>query len=298
MIKQVAKKIVYHPTFNLPLRSVVKLFVNLLPPKFVYRFPIVGTVTISLPHSKSLYLYINGLDIIASKVYWHNDIMAHEAATMPLFFDLLKQVDTMLDIGANVGIYTLIAAIDNPNRQVWAFEPAPTAFASLQCNVQINQLDNVNIQKAAATDYDGEITFYIPHVGIPVSGSTRQDFRQAVETISVPAISLDSFIHKNNLPRIDLVKIDTEGTEDKVFAGARNLLEKDRPLIICEVLEGIIEANIQAQLEHLDYKYFWISDAGLIEQSQIVGNSQQNMNYLFVPAEKVNATLFQCNSSV
>jgi FkbM family methyltransferase len=204
----------------------------------------------------------------------------------------LKYSDTVFDIGANTGIYALIAAIDNSHRMVYAFEPVPRIVDYLKENVKINKLHNLQINSSAITNYDGKITLYVPSFTIPSSASTLQGFRDVSETISVPALTIDSFVAMNSIPKVDLIKIDTEATEHMVLEGAKNLLKRDEPIIICEVLKGRTEKYLHSILDNLQYKYYWISDEGLIEKEQIEGDgTYKNSNYLFITKKKIRVVM-------
>jgi hypothetical protein len=89
--------------------------------------------------------------------------------------------------------------------------------------------------------------------------------------VLVPALTLDSFAAGHNISKIDLIKIDTEGNEPDILVGTKRILVTDHPFIICEVLKDFTEAALHDVLDPLDYRYFWISDRGLIEKRGLKG---------------------------
>ena len=130
---------------------------------------------------------------------------------------------------------------------------------------------------------------YIPPVGIPRAASTAKGFKESSEAISVPALTIDSFVTINNISKVDLIKIDTETTEHLVLEGAKNTLERDEPIIICEVLKVQANKLLHSILDGTNYKYFWISSEGLIEKEQIEADkTYKNMNYLFITKRKMD----------
>ena len=291
IIKEPLKRIIYTEMVNALLRKFLKPFHSIIPATIIKRVPLVGVIDVPLPNSKKMFLKVNGLDEIASRVYWHG-YEAFEGETLAVFFNLLKLTNTFLDVGANIGIYTLIGCLTNPSMNVYAFEPNPTIFDCLKENVEINKLNNVQLNCSAITNYDGNITLHL----VPgASASTRQGFKKATEAISVPALTLDTFITMNNIQKVDLIKMDTEATEPQVLEGARKLIERDRPIIICEVLHGYTEKALHAVLDDLSYKYFWITDDGLIETEIVGDGTWQYLNYLFVPKNKVPKVLSRIN---
>ena len=292
IIKKPLKRIIYTETANALLRQLLKPFHSVIPAHIMRRVPLVGIIDVPLPNSKKMLLKVNGLDAIASSIYWHG-IEAFESETLALFFKLTRGGDVFFDVGANIGLYSLVASLSHPDIKVYAFEPDPTIFDCLKNNVEINHVNNVHLNCSAITNYDGDITLYL----VPgASASTVEGFKKASEAISVPALSLDTFVTKNNISRVDLIKIDTEATEPQVLEGARKLIKRDQPIIICEVLYGYTEEALHAVLDDLSYKYFWITQDGLIETEIVGDNTWQNLNYLFVPKNKVPKVLSRINA--
>jgi FkbM family methyltransferase len=297
IIKKFVKRIVWSEIPNLFLRRLVKQFSSITPKNIIKRIPVVGLICLRLPNSKKLYLKTDGHDPIASSLYW-GGIDAYESSTIQLFIKLLKYTDTVFDIGAFTGIYALIAAIDNPHRKVYAFEPVPMILDYLKENVRINKIHNLQTNSSAMTNYDGDITLYIPAGAIPTSASTLQGFRNASKAISVQALTIDSFVAINNISRVDLIKIDTEATEHMVLEGAKNTMKRDEPIIICEVLKGRTERFLHSVLDNSGYKYFWISSEGLIEKEQIEGDeTYKNRNYLFITKKRIREVMKEIDVS-
>lgn len=289
-IKAFSKTIIMIKPFNLLLRNLLNssYFPSIISRENIEKIPIVGKIDLQLPDSKRVYLQAEGTDRIATRLYWKG-INGFEGDTLQLFIKLLKFTDTVLDIGANIGIYALIAATDNPNRKVYAFEPVPRIVKCLKRNIELNKADNLQVECSAITNYDGEITLYVPPAGIPRSASTAKGFRESNEAISVQALTIDSFVTLNNISKVDLIKIDTETTEPLVLEGAKNILERDEPIIICEVLKGKTEKLLHSILNNTNYKYFWISSEGLVEKEKIEGDkTHKNLNYLFITKRKMD----------
>ncbi len=284
------KRIRFNRVLNFFLRQLVKPFSPKLPKSVICRIPVVGTVSLRLPNSKRLYLRTDGNDGIAEMLYW-GGLYAYEGDTIRLFMRLLRYSNIVFDIGASIGIYALIAAICNPTIKVYAFEPAPRSFDCLKKNVEINKLNNLYIDSSAITNYDGIATFYITPHDIPIDSSLRQDHREVHKKISVRALTIDSFVKTNNIQKIDLMKMDTEATEYKVLEGAKNVLKKDEPIIICEVLQRETVKFLNSVLGNYQYKYFWISSKGLIEKKEIEASETGDANYLFITEKKMRGVI-------
>lgn len=144
-----------------------------------------------------------------------------------------KPGDLVLDIGANWGLHTLLASrIVGATGRVLAFEPNPTVNTILRKHVTMNALQNVQIYQEAVADAVGWMGFTVPD-GEYMTG------RLAPETseggVRVPVTTIDTVIDGLGQPRVALIKIDVEGAEARVVAGAARTIQRDRPAIIVEL---------------------------------------------------------------
>ncbi len=286
-IHRVLKRTIYYGPFNLALRSSLKPLRALLPIRLLYRIPLVGTLEVHLPEFPPLKLFVNGLDDVSGPLYWRG-VSGVEGPTLGVFAHLLREAEVVLDVGAYIGVYALLAGLDSSSRTVYAFEPMPEIAATLRRNVEVNGAHNVSVEEVAIADNNGEATLFIPRAGLPSSSSTREGFREAQRRVRVSTMTLDSFVKSRNLPRVDLIKVDTETTEPEVLIGARSVLEHHQPMIICEVLAGQREDDLNDILSEFEYRYFRIAREGLIEKQRIEGDpSDRDNNFLFVPTAKI-----------
>lgn len=214
-------------------------------------------------------------------------IASHGGETVELFAQLLRHAGTVLDVGSHTGLYAIMAGVQNRRRSVYAFEPAPKTFARLERNIALNRVGHVHALPYAVTDHDGKIELFIPKGDLPTEASTLPGFRVPAQTLSVPAVTLDTVLAEHRLGTVDLMKIDTEGTEHHVLHGARRCLERDRPVIICEVLRGLTEPALHEALDPLGYSYFWITRDGLVRRPKIEGDPDfQYLNYLMLTEDR------------
>ena len=286
-VRKLIKRAIYFEPLNVVVRTAMRPFRGLLPQRVLHRIPLVGTLSFRLPDLPLLKLSVKGLDDVAVPLYWHGPD-ACEGATLRIFARLLEGAEIVFDVGAYIGVYALLAGLYESSKVVYAFEPMPEVADALRRNVAVNGLDNVHVENFAAASQNGETTLFIPRAGLPSSSSTREGFRDARRRIKVPTVKLDSFVDSTGIPRVDLIKIDTETTEPEVLEGARAILKRDRPVVICEVLAGHTEDELNRILGDLDYRYFWITPEGLVRRDEIEGDpNYQHNNYLFVPASKL-----------
>lgn len=246
-----------------------------------------GTVKAKLPNGRTLRLWSQADDWVSNQIFW-NGWNAYETETLSLFFDLASRAEVILDIGAHVGVFSLVAGHANSSARVFAFEPVGPTYERLQSNVALNQLKNVRCFQSALGDKDGTTeVFHQP--GMTFTASLSREFMnwQPTWTSSMVAvITGDKFVEQNDITRVDLMKIDTESTEPQVLAGMLKTIERDRPNIICEVLPDLTERSIENLLTPLGYSFYRITDTGLVKQENITGDFKFR-NYLLSPASDV-----------
>lgn len=292
-IKRYSHRLMRRPAINSALRVTLKPLARVLPGNALRRIPVLGRVDIRLRSGAVLYLESDGYDSIASRLYWYG-LDGFESESLRVFQQLLPQVHTVMDVGANIGLYALIAAIEDESRLVFAFEPVPEVFSHLQRNITANHLQNVQPFQSAVCERDGDVAIYVPPTDfhLPVSASIDRDFQAETRTIIVEGITLDSFVDQHVITGVGLLKIDTESTEHLVLQGASSLLQRDRPMIICEVLPGRQGELLQRQLAEHNYRVFQISAHGVTPQESITGGETiHDRNFLFLPFEKIENAL-------
>ncbi len=159
-----------------------------------------------------------------------------------LFREALRSPGLILDVGANTGFYTLLAASASASNHVVAFEPMPDILELLHRNVGANALrEQVRLIRCAIGDRNGDADLFIPlqdHGLIETSASLMPDFKSDHSgSLRVLLRTLDRVVFRPSLirRRVSLIKIDVEGHEAAVLAGARWTIARHRPLIFIEV---------------------------------------------------------------
>jgi FkbM family methyltransferase len=154
----------------------------------------------------------------------------------------LRSNDICVDVGANVGFYTISLATKLTQGAVHAFEPVPLSFHLLALNVLSNNLLNVCLNNYAIGDSDKEIDFVIAEDG-GFSSQFDTGRKPIVNKLRIRMTTLDSYCLERNLPRVDFLKVDVEGGERGVISGAHRLLsDKDRKprLIMLELFDPML----------------------------------------------------------
>jgi FkbM family methyltransferase len=177
-------------------------------------------------------VYIGGL------IYWHG---GRSTSFELLLRRILNPDMVMIDIGANQGETTLLAAKRLPQGQVIAFEPLPTLFEQLQTNIKLNDFQNVTAFQYALADSPGLLPMFTS-IDLEIHSSFNEglaslfqsDYRDTmVDQVTVD--TLDNIAEHVGLNKVDVIKIDVEGAEERVLAGGINVLKRYQPKLLMEI---------------------------------------------------------------
>lgn len=152
---------------------------------------------------------------------------------MAWFLNKMKQGDTFVDVGANIGIYSLHAAKKiGDSGTVLAFEPTPETFRILRNNVELNRLRNVKCHQFALSDRAGVSKMVAGDR--PASNRLAAEFEENHDCNGISVAKFDDFCKTNLVKKVDFIKVDIEGGEKAFFAGAIETLRKHKPIILFE----------------------------------------------------------------
>ena len=142
----------------------------------------------------------------------------------------IRESDTVVDIGAHIGAFSVRAAGLAHRGHVYAYEPSSDNFDMLTANRLLNNLDNLYIEKSAISGRQGQMTLYTP-AGNPIMGSLLQATSAHAETVNVTTIT--DIIATQHIERIDLLKMDVEGAEyDILFNCPSETLAKIQQVVM------------------------------------------------------------------
>ncbi len=143
-----------------------------------------------------------------------------------LFEQFIREGDTVYDVGAHVGFYTLLASIlTGPMGRVYAFEPFPRNIRYLERHLALNRVNNVTVFEAAVTDTEGWADFQ-------ESDSHMEGRVSHGGSLRVKTVSLDRLVAGETILPPDIIKVDAEGAESAVLSGAGKILVDFRPVIL------------------------------------------------------------------
>lgn len=205
---------------------------------------------------------------IAKKYFWTQGVRepVEDRIALDLFASLSKHSNVVLDIGANSGLFSLVAAKSNPDAKIIAFDILPEAYHVLIDNLIVNNLlGKVEIQLVGIGQEGG--IFYAPfnHISSDMPSSLSLDCQLIHDSqVRVPVKSLDNLCLPRFAGKKLCMKIDVEGTEVDIFLHGRETLRTLKPDIICEVLPGARQFDCYDQiLDDCGYRKYLITHKGL-----------------------------------
>jgi FkbM family methyltransferase len=152
----------------------------------------------------------------------------------------LKSKDNFIDIGANIGLFSLLASrYVGTEGIICSFEPTSITYQRLQENIQLNGLKNIRSYRLALSDTNGQAELQIASEGYDAWNSlAKPSSGKVVNSETVATLTLDSFVEKENIENVSLIKIDVEGWEIPVLQGAKSLLSSpNAPTLMVEFME-------------------------------------------------------------
>lgn len=172
---------------------------------------------------------------------------------------ILTSGDVVLDVGANIGLYTVACArVVGRTGAVHSFEPNPPIADQLARNIQLNSFVNVYVHRCAVSDVRGRVVVRSPDAREPGLATIIGPGRPVAD---VETVTLDDFAEEYGISRIALLKIDVEGAEIMVLHGAQELISARRiERVLFEVLGGTTAA--QEALDSAGYRLEVILPAG------------------------------------
>ena len=214
----------------------------------------------------------------------------YEADEMWMMRRFLTRKSIVLDVGANIGWYSLNLSRCVPEGRIIAFEPVKKTFDYLKKNISINNIKNVQPQNFGLSDKEGIFEFYYdPKLSSATSLKDLYENRKK-KKIRCCVKRLDDFI-LNITPRIDFIKCDVEGAELLVIRGAFKTLEKMKPVLFLEMLRkwsakfGYHPNEIINLLDKIGYRCYYIKAKKLMKINKI-NEKTKPTNFYFLDSRK------------
>lgn len=222
---------------------------------------------------------------VENDLFWAGFGNGWEATSLLVWLRLAQRAGTVMDIGANTGIYALAARAVNPAADVIALEPVARTFERFQRNIELNSFD-IAALCLAASDRDGTAAIYDPLSEHQYSASLEQGMlngKSAVSIVEIDVKRADAILANREQKGPVLVKIDAERHEPQVLKGFGQKIRELRPTFLVELLDRKIGREAQNFFEGLNYLYYEIREGECLCQTDALGGAQRN--YLLCPRE-------------
>lgn len=212
--------------------------------------------------------------------------------TLSVIKDIMNDSFVMLDIGSNVGWYSLLIKNLYSNSTVYSFEPAPFTYERLKNNIKLNGHSTDKAFNIGLYDKKSRLDFYYDIEGTGGSSMVNLRKREKVEKIQVDVETLDEFAAEHSINNVDFIKCDVEGSELFVLKGGMNLIKKNKPVIFSEMLRkwsakfGYTPNDIIKLLGDIGYECFAISGNKKLRLCPTVDETTVETNYYFLDRDK------------
>ncbi len=170
----------------------------------------------------------------------------------------LDKRKSFLDIGANIGYYSLL--VSPYCRKVYAFEPDLRSIAALKENAE--KVNNITVIQEAVYSEAGEMQFDITR--LPELSRLNTKSENSIDSIKVKVDTLDNFANKHPDLKVTAIKTDVEGADTEVLLGGKNLIEKEQPLILSEAFPDSRVLKFAGKLDYLIFAFIKPKDKSKI----------------------------------
>jgi len=259
-----------------------------------------GAFDVPLHEERAIFAIDNGYGReIEASLFWEG-LESFETETIRLWRCLARGAKVIIDVGANTGVYSLVAKAVNPGARVYAFEPVSRVYKALQANLELNRdrwqrEPEILAHQVALSDYEGLGEMFDLPVEHMYTASLDKDIhmergnplKSITETVSVQR--LDHFCANHDIVP-DLIKMDVESHEPAVLRGMGGVLKYHQPTLICEIWDNTVGSAVEVALKNCGYRYFAIGD--VVRETAHVRNDtpdQGYINYLFVGERVANS---------
>jgi len=260
-----------------------------IPDRIWRKIPVRADINVQYPQIASFRYSVSSADGIGRRLYWGGESF-WEWETTEVYLRLTRRSAFVLDIGANTGIYSLISCAANPAAQVMAFEPVPRLRDKLRINIARNNWQSrCTIREEAVSDSIGHAQLHVPFQDLPTMASLNQEgyHGEKGELVDVDVTTVDEATR--DWERVDLIKMDVEGFEDKVLLGTQQVLAESQPAIVLECNHDGPREALEEILGSHGYQLHHLLPGGPVAITEIEQDEKDEYrNFLALPPGKAD----------
>lgn len=286
-MRGLAKTILHSMPLKRQLFHVFRYF-YMLPESVYQHLYFKGPMSVPVCYGRTFTLYHWG-NQVENDIFWAGLGNNWEATSVRLWLYLARSADTVLDIGANTGVFALSAKTVNPDATVYAFEPIERVHTRLQHNIDLNDFSICAVCVGVSNE-NGTATIFDVSAEHVYSASLNREMlsdRSDIIERAIEVVRIDTFFAERDAGGRMLVKIDTERHELQVLEGFGDLIRTLRPTFIVEILDRIIGQKVERFFEGLNYIWLEILEGEGLRPATHLGEAERN--YLLCPREVAEA---------
>lgn len=244
---------------------------------------------------KKFQLFLRKDSFMEKVIYKHGLYGDWEKESLKIWAELSKKSRTIIDIGANTGIYSLLAQNNNSNAKVIAIEPVDLNYSILSKNIEKNKFPILS-EKIALSDQEGTAKMFMLKDRLNYMTSindNRYDLHPEIKgnsevvEIQVPIKPFSYVYKKYDLDKIDLIKIDVEGHEITVLMSMMSYIEKYKPAIIIEIIGDENAEILNEMFNKLEYEFVSIDEENKSKKVNKLWDNEHH-NFLICCKETVS----------
>jgi FkbM family methyltransferase len=212
---------------------------------------------------------------------------AYEPVDFAMVRALMPSGGTFMDVGANIGWYSLHIAVRDPAARVLALEPVPASFRWLQAAVALNGVSNVECHQLAVGERSGTTVLYVDPSIAGAASAAPSEHTETADAVECSVVTLDAFVAEHAVT-LDFLKLDIEGGELAALRGASRLLASQRPIVFGEMLRklarpfGYHPNDIIALMAEHGYECFHASADCRLTRFLTMDDSTVETNFYFL----------------
>ncbi|MEI7488438.1 MAG: FkbM family methyltransferase [Chryseobacterium sp.] len=215
--------------------------------KYIFKpYHLFRNIKKTIVYRNSIKLNINLDDWIQQQIYF---LGGYERDEIDYLYKTLKEGDTFIDIGGNIGLFSLNASkIIKDKGKIYSFEAFQPNYDQFKNHIRINDFKNITLEHLAISDQKGfiEILYNETYDNVGMASSYLQEYTSKEK---VKSISLDDYVEENGISHIDLIKIDIEGAEYSALKGMEKVLTDICPKIIIEINNIALKSSNRSEKE-------------------------------------------------
>ena len=215
--------------------------------------PYNGILNFSINNITFEMLNINNDDGIVTKYFWRNE---YEAISIKLWSNLSKKDAIFIDVGSHTGIYSIIGNLSNQKKITISIDPYFLNYSRLLTNLRLNYIPTDNCLCYAAHNKPGSVNFKISTNNFYHTMGGRIDDGGELK---IRALALDNLKFDTTNKKIEAIKIDTEGSEDKVLDGAKKIIMINKPDLLIEYNLNTYEKCLKI-IKNYNYSVYFLDD--------------------------------------